>query len=305
MAERAIELINKLLSIFNNDTGEYINLVGDTLRTERTIAGDTSKQIKSLEIKGYTLSNTDNYKLYWELNDAAGTRTLSFWKDSGKTSKVLEGSNVGDGAFTLSAVGGSGLSGTTYVEYSTDDTDNANIIYILNLEGDIKLNDINTGSISNALEYTKRLNDFLVDQLDLTTASDSWLDYIGENMYGIDRLGGESDADYSTRIIQKTVEVQCTVVAITNMLEDYGDNVLIVEGIDDGAFADISFANNYKDFNRPGEDVVKAALAGDFNGLPFFFRVIMENVDPANYKLILDLIDDYKAAGVQYVVQID
>ncbi len=51
--------------------------------------------------------------------------------------------------------------------------------------------------------------------------------------------------------------------------------------------------------------VVKAALSGQFGGTPFFFRVIMENVDPNDYNLILELVKRLKASGISFIIQID
>jgi len=304
MADRSIELLNTHLQIFNTSAGEYLQLVGDVLRTERVVAGDVTKQIKSLEIKGYTLANTDNYKLYWELNDAAGTRTLSFWKDAAKVTKVLEGSKVGDGTFVLAAIGGSGLSGTTKIEWTLNDVDVANIVYILNLEGYIKLNDMNTGAISNPLEYTRRLGDFLVEQLNISNALDSWLTYSGGTMYDVPRNAGESDIDYQIRIIAQTTAIKVTILSIRDMLENYGDNVVMIEGQAGGAYANVSYANCYTDFKITGFDIVKAAIATT-STLLFNFRAIMENVSASDYMLILSMIDNYKAGGVSYSVQID
>jgi hypothetical protein len=68
--------------------------------------------------------------VYWNLTDAAGTRTVDIYKDVAKTALVATGSRAGDGAIVLAASGGSGLSGTVNVTYLGDDTDNGNIYYI-------------------------------------------------------------------------------------------------------------------------------------------------------------------------------
>jgi hypothetical protein len=209
MADRSIELLNELLKIFNQEEGEYLNLVGD-------------------------------------------------------------------------------FKATTPV-----------------LSGNVKINDFNIGAIANVLEHARQLTPYLTQQIDLTQANDFWLDYIGENVYDIKRAGGESDADYSNRIIKEILGSNSSPLVIKNILEDYGDNVLILEGIDDGAFSEVSFSDNYRDFELPGEDVVKAAFASAQGGIAFFFRVIMENVDPNDYKIIWQIVDKIKAAGVSFVIQID
>jgi len=170
---------------------------------------------------------------------------------------------------------------------------------------EVKINDIDTGSISNPLEYTRRLSDFFIEQLDLREAKEDWLDFLGNTIYNIERRGGESDVDYSARIIFETTAVRCTPLAILEALEDYGDNNQIIEGGVGGAFSEVSFANCYRNFNISGQDVVRAAITMNFGGSPYFFMVIMENVDPANYKLIINIIDNYKAAGISYMVVIE
>lgn len=167
----------------------------------------------------------------------------------------------------------------------------------------VKINDINTGAISNPLEYIRRLKSFFVNQLDLRTAVEDWLDYQGKHIYNIKRNAGETDSQYSARIIEVIVGSGCSPVVIKHLLENYGNNVQILEGIDDGAFSDVSFSDCYRDFDGP--PIVKAALTGQEGGMPFFFRVIMEDVDPGDYKLIIDLIKKLKAGGISFIVQID
>lgn len=171
--------------------------------------------------------------------------------------------------------------------------------------GEVNVNDIDTGAISNILEYTRRLNLFLVSQLNINYASLEWLDFIGEGFYNLPRDAGESDEDYRIRIKQTVFQLKETPIRIEDALEFYGDNVRVIEGIDDGAFADISFTECYRDFSNFGEYIVKAALASDESGLLlFFFRVIMENVLPEDYGRIINIIENFKVAGVTYEVEI-
>lgn len=98
--------------------------IGDAL----VIEGDASSQLASWVITGEVLANTNGGLLYWTLTDAAGTRTLNIYKDLAHTDLVATGTSVGDGAVTLAASGGSGLTGSATVTYSGDDTDSANLI---------------------------------------------------------------------------------------------------------------------------------------------------------------------------------
>jgi hypothetical protein len=68
--------------------------------------------------------NTDSGgKVYVSLTDSAGTRTVSIYKDSGRTQLVAQGQRSGDGEVTLDEQNSSGLSGTVDVTYTQDDID--------------------------------------------------------------------------------------------------------------------------------------------------------------------------------------
>lgn len=168
--------------------------------------------------------------------------------------------------------------------------------------GEVKINDINTGAVSNIMEYTRRLSTFLIDQLNLNNAVREFLDNYGITYYDTIRNAGESDADYADRIVRKIFALKQTPVLIQQALLPFADQVDIVEGIEDGAFSEISFTDNYRDFFLPGESIIKAAIAGLEGGMLFFFRVFMYNVDPADYKKIIQIIEDYRAAGIAYDV---
>jgi hypothetical protein len=99
-----------------------------TSGTEIVEVGDDSNQLSSWSLSGVELSNTDDFKLYWELTDSGGTRTVTLYKDSAKSSAVASGSKSGDGSITLSEQNSSGLSGSVTVTYTVDDTDSSNIL---------------------------------------------------------------------------------------------------------------------------------------------------------------------------------
>jgi hypothetical protein len=88
-------------------------------------SGDDQNQLANWSFSGAIKgSNTDTAgKVYVKLSDSGGTRTVSVYKDSGKTQKVAEGSKAGDGEVTLAEQNSSGLSGTVDVTYTTDDSD--------------------------------------------------------------------------------------------------------------------------------------------------------------------------------------
>ena len=221
------------------------------------------------------------------------------------TELSLEYTSVTEKFAAIEPMGSSGITGNVIINSANTDNDGGNIINVGEaLNGIVKINDMNTGAISNVLEYLRRFSSFLIDQLYANKAQGMWLDYYGKKFFAIERKGGESDADYYLRIKSIIFATKFSPISIVRALENYGDNVQIIEGIDDGAFADVSFTNSYRDFNISGQDVVKGAISGIEGGLPFFFRVLMSNVDPADYKKILAIIEAYKAAGVAYIIEL-
>lgn len=112
-------------------------LFGIRLRLDRTITDtlDAGNQVDTYVVNGETLDNTDAGKLYLELTDVAGTRTVKWYSNASKTTLVAQGSKVGDGVVTMVEQASSGITGSCNVTYATDDLD---IVVNLNpfLEGD-------------------------------------------------------------------------------------------------------------------------------------------------------------------------
>lgn len=95
------------------------------LNTDVTEAGDASNQCSSWVLVGGDLNNTNAGVLYWKLTDAAGTRTVSVYKnsDGAAGNLVAQGSRSGDGEVSLAEQNSSGLTGAVTVAYTGDDTD--------------------------------------------------------------------------------------------------------------------------------------------------------------------------------------
>lgn len=88
-----------------------------------TETGDENNQLSGWSFTGAKKGlNTDpNGKLYVTLTDTAGTRTVSCYKDAGRTQLVCQGSRSGNGTVTLTQQNGSGLSGSVSVAYVAND----------------------------------------------------------------------------------------------------------------------------------------------------------------------------------------
>ena len=98
---------------------------GFRIKLNRTIIDtlDGSNQVSGYVVAGETLTNTDVGKIYLELTDVAGTRTVKWFSNAAKTAQVAEGSRVGDGIITMLQKNASGLSGSVTVAYTVDDLD--------------------------------------------------------------------------------------------------------------------------------------------------------------------------------------
>lgn len=87
--------------------------------TESGDAGDELSTYAFAGIRPYI--NTDSAgKIYAELSDSGGTRTVNIYKDSGKGGGdlIATGTKVGDGIVTLSESNNSGVTGVVTVAYS-------------------------------------------------------------------------------------------------------------------------------------------------------------------------------------------
>lgn len=138
IADEGRAMIYPKIDNANNDIVVWFIKLAKEITTDEVIkaSGDASSQLTLWSLTGVTLRNTNVFRLYWDLSDTAGTRTVSLYKASGKASGdlVAQGTLSGDGSITLSAQNSSGLSGSVTVAYSTDDTDSANTLDLAYIE---------------------------------------------------------------------------------------------------------------------------------------------------------------------------
>jgi hypothetical protein len=173
------------------------------------------------------------------------------------------------------------------------------------LSGSVKINDFDNGSVSNIIEYTMQLANYFIEQMDVRYTAGEILDYILQSFYGITREPLESDTDYYNRAKDLIFDAEISPLAILNAVADYCDDAEIVLGTGEGAFADVSFIGNYTEFHLEGEDVVTPSYLEIQGGKHYFFRLIMENVHPKNYRKIIELVNEYKAGGIDYEIELD
>lgn len=88
-----------------------------------TEAGDGDYfQLSAWSITGLTKTNSDNFRLYWDLTNSGADRTIKFYKESARTNLVAQGTRSGDGVITFTEQNASGISGAVTVAYIADDT---------------------------------------------------------------------------------------------------------------------------------------------------------------------------------------
>lgn len=326
MADRAIERLNDLLRAFNKGSQVYKDLIGDATRDTLgwTLGtADLSSPIDlsvnynlKLTVNGVTFtvdcrgsgvppgSATTYAEIVSAINTAFGLTVASTATTSdGSRFLVLKAPVLAPPAVGSIVIATCANEATALIlgltvgnTYTYPDTRK------------MRMNDLNLGAISNALEYTRRFERMLIQFMNLANAEGVWLDFWLGIIYGIARPAGMTDDAYRTYGISLLFSMKMTPPAIRYALDrafgatKYGDNVQIIEGLDDGMFTEVSFTDYYREFTVP--EVVKSAILGETDGLPFFFRVIMENVDPADFVVILQIMESYRASGTTYIVEI-
>lgn len=172
------------------------------------------------------------------------------------------------------------------------------------LDGEIYINDYDNGAIANVLEYNRNLSVYFLLSLDISQASGEILTYILKEYYGYFRKMNELDEDYYQRVITSILDNKISNIAIEKKLEPYGDDISVIDGIGSGAFTDVSFIGNYQEFTLSGQSIVKPATTEVVGGRAYFFRVFIRNISPVDYKTVVDIINNHKAAGVNYIIEL-
>lgn len=314
MAEAATDQLNKYLVLFKQDNQIYLDFVGDVSRGDLTDSFtstvDGSGDFDLSTNKWLKIAIDDGTPT--EINCEGGTpaaTTLDEVRDA--INAVYTGAASHDGTYlTVTSPTGGADDAVTFTPPDADDA----LALIMGLEETdsykyrrpynipVRISDMNRGAVANPLEYLRRLRAFLLDQMVIDTASGEGLLLWGKSTYGLDKPAGWTDMQYRDFIVTRIMDSNTSTVAITQQLLQFAATVQIIEGIDDGAFSDVSFSDCYRDF--PGPPVVKAAFAGASGGMPFFFRVILTGVAVADYVKVVDAIEACRAGGVSYVIQV-
>lgn len=171
-------------------------------------------------------------------------------------------------------------------------------------------NDYNIGAIANILEYTRRLSIDLLDQLFLNRAEGKYLDLIAQEVIGIVRYAGESDTDYVDRIQKFIISPKVSPAALIFCLRPFSTaEPVFLEGEQDAAFANVSYASQYNSFQQLtiGPEnlhwILPAIASGTGDG-SFFFSIVLENVADEDIVKIIDIIERIGVAGVNFSLQL-
>ncbi len=147
-----------------------------------TISGDTGANFATMRIRGQNASNTNAGILYWNFSNAAGTRTLSVYKDAAKTQLVAQGTTTGSLDIFASQRNESGLLIESRQAYSGDDTDSGNTI-------DVSLNlSISYANLQSSIRTYK--NDFILFIDNSSDASFGPIAYVDLTTNKFFNLGG-------------------------------------------------------------------------------------------------------------------
>lgn len=171
-------------------------------------------------------------------------------------------------------------------------------------------NQYNAGAIGNQIEYLRRLGLFYLTQLLLENAEGKFLDYMAFELIGIVRYTGENDADFIARLQKFILAPKVSPASIIMCLRPFSNSEpIIIEGLQDTAFADVTYSDNYRVFKvvTPGPEfdffVQPAISAGPGDG-GFFFLVTLDGTNQADIFKVLDILNRWIAAGVIYEVEI-
>lgn len=176
-----------------------------------------------------------------------------------------------------------------------------------------KPTDFNIGAIADLLEWNRRLTISLQKQIFLNQASGNLLDEFCLTMFNIYRNEGETDAEFAERVRQYILSHRLSPASIIKAVERYSSLLPeIIEGQIDSAFSDVIFSDIY--FSawqhvEPAPDPYAGwwflpAITCGADGGEFFFILVMYNLAPEDVLTVVDIVDEWKAAGVGYMIEV-
>ncbi|SAK98607.1 hypothetical protein AWB80_07558 [Caballeronia pedi] len=150
---------------------------------------------------------------------------------------------------------------------------------------------------ANELEQAGQQIDQMLLQMSTTTASDMWIDEIGD-YYGVRRQAGELDDSYGPRIVAEVLRPKCNNVAIEMAISAYtGQSTTVTDATEYGAAFPLydshitrNSAYTYNAVSRP--------LYGRFDVV--FGYDLLGGADPTSFKTTVQgIVNRIRAAGTQ------
>lgn len=171
--------------------------------------------------------------------------------------------------------------------------------------------DFNAGAVASVFEWIRQLSLCLSDQLVLSTASGKYLDLMVHEHIGIVRFESESDTDYIDRVRDYIIANKVSRAAIIHHTRPYSSpgDPEILDGTDDAAFADVSYADVTTGFQASSTGPfdtwwVFPALSSSIGGTAYFFVLKLQNTASGDIAKVVDIVNRWIAAGIRYELQI-
>lgn len=174
-----------------------------------------------------------------------------------------------------------------------------------------KPSELDIGAIANMLEWTRLLGLGLKNQLDLEQSDTKYLNLILHELMDIVRYDGENDADYLERAINFVIAPkvsEASIIFYTIPYSSPGIPQIIIGG--ETAFADVTFSDNYTELQNatPGSPELNhwifPAIATDGFAAAYFFILRLENTNIDDIVEVVDTVNRWIAAGINYEIQI-
>ena len=170
---------------------------------------------------------------------------------------------------------------------------------------------MNIGAIGSMLEWNRRLTIDLTKQLFFDLVEGVFLKLTVDDIIGIIRGEGETEADYKQRVGDIILGYKISPAAIIYNSRPYSTSEpVLLEGDLEGAYAGYSYAGIYEDFQleSPPENLdewVFPAITTKASTSAYFFILRLENTESSAIPLLVDKINRLIAAGIDYDIRIE
>jgi hypothetical protein len=171
-----------------------------------------------------------------------------------------------------------------------------------------KPTDIEYGAVASMLEYTRRLSQYIIDQLFLDRASEDTLKLVLVGFFSTPKEEGESIEDWIERVVAKVFAPKVSKAALIVALRKYSTQEPEIDNIaNSGMFASHSFASRYRSYVtlKDGQPFkVFPARARSFDFSIFTIKIILYGTLAGQMVSVLNTIDETIAAGITYELEI-